>query len=187
MKKREVTQTMNACRKRRRGIPGRGSAGGKARRSGPRRRRAGSLQEVRFRKERKCGGRAVGRGGRKLRRRQVTADGQQPGESLRKTAEHRGMWNVPWLRDDEFWARTVHGQPSAFGNTLSGSEHRVLKWGPATFQGPRARGAAYCTSQRTASSLLRGTFLLREVVRMRESGEVYGRGLKMAETASRHR
>lgn len=52
-------------------------------------------------------GREVGRGGRKLRCRQVTADGQQPGESLRKTAEHRGMWNVPWLSDDEFWARTV--------------------------------------------------------------------------------
>lgn len=97
--------------------------------------RAGSLQEVRFRKERKCGGRAVGRGGRKLRRRQVTADGQQPGESLRKTAEHRGMWNVPWLRDDEFWARTVHGQPSAFGNTLSGSEHRVLNGGLPRFKG----------------------------------------------------
>lgn len=134
MKKREVTQTMNASRKRRRGIPGRGSAGGKARRSGPRRGER-SLQEVRFCKERKCGGRAVGRGGRKLRRHQVTADGQQPGESLRKTAEHRGMWNVPWLRDDEFWARTVLGQPSAFGNTLSGSEHRVLNGGLPRFKG----------------------------------------------------
>ena len=36
------------------------------------------------------------------------------------------MWNVPWLSDDEFWARIVQRQPSALGNTLSGSEHHVL-------------------------------------------------------------